>query len=255
MTVQFNHEHGESTMKRSALTLSDLVLGIGDLLTVRRELLLLLLVGPIFARQLQKALDAINALPAIYRGGVPLAEELKAADDLHDDFGSAISLLMEALLRCPAVSSQVKALAKRILETFVPNLNELNSSYPDEAAAARSRRPMVQAMNAELQSIQVAGMPVLDWVEGQLNAADKLDELLSTRAGQQPGSRREAGMLRSTTLGLLDSLRNAVKVELADNASLPRDLETQLFGYLDQLAETRSRAAKNDKSSDTPASK
>jgi hypothetical protein len=47
------------------------------------------------------------------------------------------------------------------------------------------------------------------------------------------------GKLRSETIGLFHQFRATLRSEIADNDALPRDLEQQVFGYLDELEERR----------------
>lgn len=50
---------------------------------------------------------------------------------------------------------------------------------------------------------------------------------------------RRLHVTRTETLGLLSSFRKALALEVANNDSLRRDLEVQVFAFLDQLAESQ----------------
>jgi len=122
------------------LNLTDLRLGLEDLLTVRR--------GPLFRTQSGKAYEEIleqqrrliNALPAPLTGGRPFAEELALRNADHDAFGVGIWHMTEAYLRIPGIESEIVAAARRIRDAFIPDPERLRDTYADQASAVASRR-------------------------------------------------------------------------------------------------------------------
>jgi F0F1-type ATP synthase membrane subunit b/b' len=76
---------------------------------------------------------------------------------------------------------------------------------------------------------------------------------LSGRADLDTGARAAAGTLRSQTVGLLNRARAAIADDVAQNEKLPRDLDGQIFGYLDELEERREAAARAAKAASKKA--
>ena len=226
------------------LTLSDLKLGLLDLLDKRRPALELTGSGRTYAPMLAQKLARITALPAAAFGGKALAAELDATDVRHDGAGKAVWHLTEAYLQHPELPEPVLAAVKRVRAAFIPAMGQLQETYADEAEAAIKRKPLVQQHTADLQMIPVAGGgTLLDWVTVYLDAGEQLHTLLSDRADASEGSRQEAGGLRSSTIGQLNRLRAALADELAHDASLPRNLDAQVFAYFDELHAPRVAAA------------
>lgn len=224
------------------LALVDLRLGLTDLLTKRRAALELTAIGARYAPMLQKKLDQINALPAALIGKA-LAQELDEADMTHDGFGGAVWLQTESYVRAPGTAAAVVEAAQRIRGRFIPAMSALNASYADQADAALERKKVLEANRADLESFPLAGNKTLfDWVQGFLDAGEQIHTLLSNRADASEGKRKEAGALRSSTLGMLSRLRAGIADEVADDAALPRDLDAQVFGYVDELHAPRAAA-------------
>lgn len=229
-------------------TLSDLQLFLRNLFEVRTARLKGSNIWLVYEPALRKHQKDLDALPPALLGPKALAEELAAADALHDGFGGAGYFLLEAYLRLPTASAAVKDAAKRVREAFVPSLSELQISHADEAHRARERRTKLSALEADLRLFPVMAPeghekkhPTLyDWFEGQLDAGDKLDALLSSRADKATGSRAAAATLRSSTLGTINRFRTALGDELAGNPKLPADLDAKVFAYFDLLASMRA---------------
>lgn len=55
-------------------------------------------------------------------------------------------------------------------------------------------------------------------------------------------TRKNAQILRSETIGILNDLRRAISREARRNAALPKDIDAQIFGYFDVLEEQRKAA-------------
>ena len=223
------------------LVLHDLKLGLADLLDSRQKALVSTKAGQSYQAMLAQKREAIDALPPALVGGRPLAAELADTDEVHDGYGAALWHLTEAYLSLPGASPEIVAAARRIRAAFIPKLDELGESYASEAAKAQARRDDEKELKADLKLFPVAGSKTLQhWVDQFLTAGEKLDELLGQRAEKDTGGRKDAGKLRVATIGMLTRLRGAIADELDHDAKLPRNLETQIFGYFDQLAKMRT---------------
>jgi hypothetical protein len=233
------------------LLLQDLLLGLNDLLDKRVPTLRSSAAGRLYEPLLVSQRDAIQALPEPLRVGEPLAEDLGEMDVRHDSFGGAVYFVTEAYIRLEAYEPELARRARAIRETFVPSLAELRATYPTEAAAAIRRAPKLEAMKAELEAFPVLGGTLYTWVKEHIEAGKRLDQLTSERASvraETASDRGPAGVLRSATVGLLGRARAAMADELAANATLPRNLVEQTFGYFDELSLTRAGKAKPAKS-------
>lgn len=235
-----------------ALLLSDLKLGLSDLLAKKKSLLEATNTGKTYLPLLAEQLHAIDALPAGGDSGTPLAAQLAERDAEHDGFGGAVWFLTEAYVRCPSASDEVQAAAARIRAQFIPALAELKATFADEANKARDRDATLKDFKDDLKLFPVAeGETLFDWVRGYLDAGLGLQELLSDRASTPLDSRAGAPALRATVLGLLSRMRGALDDELAANKKLPRDLAARAFAYFDQLANNRPAPKKRGKSAKT----
>lgn len=231
-----------------APTLSDLQLTLHDLFTKRAHALKGSVAWSLYEPLLKQQLAALDALPPALLGPKALSEDLAATDLTHDGFGGAAYHLLEAYLRVPTASTEVKAIAQRLRDTFIPELRELLMSHADESANARKRRALLADAEADLKRFPVMGaegsekkhLSLYDWITGQLDAGDKLGALLSGRADMAPSSRAAAAGLRNSSLGALNRFRTALNDEASANPKLPADLDAQVFGYFDLLSSMRS---------------
>lgn len=223
------------------LSLGDLKLGLQDLLGRNAESLALLACGRTYKPLLEKKLEEFNLLPASFLENKPLADRLSEVDADHDGFGLSVWHTIEAHIRNPLVSTQVKDAALRIRSAFIPRLAALNESYAVEANAALDRAKHLPALEDDLKSIPVAGGTLYDWVKGYLDKGAEIFALLSSSADAQRGSTMQlAATLRQETISLFERLRAAIQDELTANPDLPRDLEDVLFGDIDQAHSTRA---------------
>ncbi|MDW8248315.1 MAG: hypothetical protein RMJ98_03290, partial [Myxococcales bacterium] len=217
------------------LTLPTLRLVLRDLLEKRRADLLLSRAGTFHEPELSEILASMDALPPSL-SGMPLAEELKAADDRHDAYGSILFFLTEAYLRHPDAPDEILAAARRIREAFLPHLGELNASYAQEADRALERKRYLAERKEDLLLFPMAGgKTLLDVATAYLEAGEHLHKLLSDRADIPRGQRQEASTLRPRAIGALSRLRRDLVAEIKKNQALPRDLEDRIFAYLDAL--------------------
>jgi hypothetical protein len=226
------------------LTLNDFILFLEDLLSKRVEWLRLSAIGVAFEPAFRKRLEALKALPATLRSK-PLAELLGETDQLHDAYGSALDYLTRGLEELPFLTKEQRALATEIRTNFVPSRSLLIASYPDETAHAGKVKPTLTTMEAGLRSFKIVGDHTLyDVAAGFVTNGEKLGELLSDRADAiGDADRSEVKGLRGKTLRLINRFRGMLEEEIDENPDLPRDLDTKVFGFLDQLAGDRSRAA------------
>lgn len=217
-------------------TLATLKLGLMDLLTKRRDDLLLSKSGNFYLADLEEQKNAIDALPPVLTGGTPLAAEIDALDARHDGYGGILFFTTEAVLRDPEATPEQKAAARRIRDELVPSLDQLNAAYVVEAQRAVERRPKLDSMKAYLDLFHAPGGGTLsDVAEKFVQAGETLHSMLSDRADVSKATRKAATALRPATIGLLNRLRADLVRDITKNASLPRDLEKRVFGYLDLL--------------------
>lgn len=241
------------------LNLGDILLGLRNLSTDRKVDMLSCATGKLYAPKLAKQQAQIEALPEAQQAGRPLVQALATKDDEHDGFGEAIYHYVEAIQCLPSAPPAMKAAAKRVRETIVPKLSVLRASYADEAAAAARKQPLVDSLKSDLQTISVphpANGTLLDWVNAFLAAGNDIDQLLNDRSQThaEPIS-APAIKIRTTTLGLLSRFRATLIDEIEGDPSLPRDLESRIFSYFDQLQAAREESAarrNKDKKSETP---
>jgi len=228
------------------MNLTDLRLGLEDLLTVRR--------GPLFRTQSGKAYEdaletqrhAINALPAPLTGGRPFAEELALRGADQDAFGIGIWHITEAYLRIPGVSTDMLATVRRIREAFVPDLDRLRDAYADQASTVAMRRENMVNLIDDLVRIPVAGGSTLfDWVAGFVGAGEQIARIVAQRAEINATTRKHAMTLHADTIRILNELRKNVVAEIARTMGMPRSTEEEIFGYFDMLEQTRIEAKQN----------
>jgi len=161
---------------------------------------------------------------------------LGQTDKRHDGFGSVIFLATEVAFRLPDASDDLVAAARRLRAAVIPKLAELRSSYRLEADQAIDREPQLETLADDLRRFPVPdGRTLLEVATGFVAEGKKLHSLLSERGNVPKGQRARAAIIRSQTLGMINRLRDDLDRELAKDASLPRDLDQRVFGYLDTL--------------------
>lgn len=229
------------------LNLADIYLGLEDLFTKRHEALLLTRAGKGQEEVLTVQRDEINALPATMTGGRAFADELAAADEQHDALGYALWHLTEAYIRAPKSDAELVEVAVRIRDAFVPEISTLQASYADEAAAAGEHRQHLATLEADLKRLPIDGGTAYDWAAAFVATGENLSKLLSQRADAEAFTRKNAQVLRSETIGILNDLRRAIAREKKRNAFLPANIDELIFSYFDILEENRERAAKSAK--------
>lgn len=165
------------------LTLGDLKLALRDLLGDKLAQLRLTATGKLYEPRLRAKQQQIEAIPDAAGSQAPLAKELGEADIRHDGFGGATFYLCRAIEVHPTLPASLKQAAADVQRTFVPQLDVLRASYPDEASAALDNRPELTKLKSELKSIATpGGGTLLDWVQSFITAGDEIDKLLRERA-------------------------------------------------------------------------
>ena len=226
------------------LNLADIYLGLEDLFTQRHEALLLTRAGKGQEEVLRVQRDEINALPATMTGGRAFADELAAVDEEHDNLGYALWYLTEAYIRSPYTSLEIVDAAVRVRDAFVPDIGALQASYADEAAAATFRKRDLAQFENDLRSLPIAGGTAYDWASAFVLAGEKLSSLLGQQADAESQARKNAQLLRSETIGILNDLRRAIAREKKRNSFLPENIDELIFSYFDTLEDNRERTAK-----------
>jgi hypothetical protein len=226
------------------LTLGDLKLALRDLLGDKLPELRLTATGKLYEPRLRAKQQQIEAIPDAAGSQSPLAKELGEADVQHDGFGAASFYLCRAIAAHPTLPAALKQAAADAQSTFVPQLDVLRASYPDEASAALDNRPELTRLKAELKSIATPGGGTLhDWIKSFITAGDEIDKLLRQRAtllatGENAGA---TGPLRGATIGVLGRFRDALGDEIReDGGKLPADHDARLFAYIDKLNDDRA---------------
>jgi hypothetical protein len=223
------------------LTLSDIRLGLRDLLSARRADLRKAKAGKYYEPMFQEQLAAIEALPAPLTDGAQSDAALDALDAEHDGYGGAIYFTTEAYLRLPNAAPAVVDAAARIRAGLIPTLFELGASYATEAERALERKPLLVSLRADLERFPLAGGgTLLDTAAAFLDAGERLHTALGQQAGLPQGTAREAAKIRAASVGMLSRLRADVTREVQKNRRLPRDLDVRIFGYFDKLAAAKA---------------
>jgi len=233
----------ERVMRRfQMLTLGDLKQGLDDLLTTRQAALALTRVGKAYEDLLKQKRVQMDALPTEFGEGKPVPELLANIDAEHDGYGTAIYYLTEAYLHLPNIDTDVLEAIMHIRASLIPSLEQLHDSYADEAEAALRRKAALPQLAADLMRIPVVGGNLNSWAGAFVEAGAKLQKLLEQPADSGATQRKEAQRLRLETLGLLNHARTVISDEIASRSTLPRHLDTQIFGFLDQLEKARTLA-------------
>jgi hypothetical protein len=232
-------------------TTSDLNLFLGDLLSGDRKTQLLLApCGVTYTALFTEKQHEFQKLPPLLLRERPLADELDVTDDLHDGYGAAVWFAMNSYLRLPEEAPEVHQEAELVLQVFIPSLSELKASYADEAARAKERLSTLTEHKELLQRFPVrANRTLYDLVEKFLLAGVRLDALLSERARRNAAKKEDADAEQKTaskllneTVKLIRDCRSSMANDLKAQPKLPRNLDAQVFGYLDDLIARRAEA-------------
>lgn len=231
------------------MLLSDLLLALTHLLDDKEALLLSTTGGQLYHPHLVAQRAALEALPSSTVERRPYAEAIAQADARHDAYGSALWYYTEAILRDPEMSDLEREAAQRIRDAFIPQLAILKDSYATEAAQASRKRALLDERAADLGLLPLPGtaFTLATWAEHFVSAGETIGELLTARANRRAeaateGTRREAGRLRTETIGVLTRLRAVLADELSHDPEAHRRLDAELFTFIDQLAAHREQS-------------
>jgi len=239
------------------LTIDELILALDDLLGKRGPELAKLSSGKSFRTLLSRIRGQLAALPEALRG-LPRAELLRALDLNHDRRHRALSHLRQAIELWPDATAAMKRAAALLASDFVVEASETQAPYAVEAQKAEERLLKLPAAEPVLAAVSTPdGSTLVTWVRAFLEAGRTIGTTLSGRADDlatRPDG-KQAGALRGTTIGLLSDLRTTVARELeADtDATLPRSLDADIFGYVDELQRLAAARASNASNVAAPA--
>ena len=208
-----------------------------------RALVELSATGRLYQPPLRQQLERLHALPDWVLGGLPFADAIGALDDDFDEFGRAVFWHTSAYLHAPRTPPELIEAARRVQAEYVPSLAGLKQPFADEADAATRRRKNLSAFEADLKRFPLAHGTLYDWVVDRIEAGEAIGRLLAERGTELAmRARTDASKLRTETIALIGRWRATLADEVANDPTLPRDLEGQLFAYLDELARQRAES-------------
>jgi hypothetical protein len=226
------------------VTFGDLRLGVRDLLETKTEFTSKAIAFSIYRDPLKAKLALFESLHQA-QGGRPLAVELGNADGVHDSTGRALHYIGKAAAELKDLEESVRAAVAEVVGKVIPSLGLLKESYEDEAAEAAEKRNVLEGHRDFLEAFPFGPKHTLKSIlTAHVEAGEKLGQILSKRADTvadvQNARTKEIMALRSVTIGLLNRFRQAVADEVEHNPSLPRDLESKIFTYFDQMEANRA---------------
>jgi hypothetical protein len=215
--------------------------------------------GRLYVGQIQLAYDAL-AKPAPVREVSDAALEREALR-AHDALGLGIWYGLASVAACPVFDVPVQEAAGRVKAAFGEK-----APSPRWNAEARARRASQVRRDLEPRAADLAKLPPTpagDRYEGWIRRwCDEGRGFVGRDAkGAAESSTEEAVALRTMRLsGLVSRARKALRDEVAFDASLPRDLEADVFGLFDRLLEdykarvaaTRSPRRRGDDAAPVP---
>lgn len=233
------------------LSIPELREGSSGILNERLAALERLPTASYFKSEIEAKLAALAALPeAITR--LPLAELLKLLDVTHDRWIRASHWVLSAAEACPTTPEALQRSIETIRERYVSGLDETRAPYAVEAAKARQRGETLAGDEALLRSIPTPdGQTLFAWLASYVEAGKEIGGGLSNRADKlgASGDASRAGALRSELIGLYGELRGAIRLQLKAQPALPRTLEADILGQLDEF----QRLAVQRRKKGTPA--
>ncbi len=225
-------------------TFGDLRLGFRDLFENKAETASSAIAFQIYRTPLQARQEVLESLHQSVRGK-PLSAELGETDGLFDASGRALFYVRKAVEELLDLDPSVRDKVSEMTDKVVPSLGVLQKSYEDEADHTATSRKVLESEADFLATFPVGPSHTLKSIlAAHVEAGEKLGALLSKRAdtaAAETASRTKAIIAaRSVTIGLLSRFRQAVVDEVAANPALPRDLESKIFAYFDQLETNRA---------------
>ena len=193
-----------------------------------------------FVPPLQNALVAFTAhrLDSTRNGTRPagFVEASKVQDERREAVVHAADLIALMVEDGERAASGLREIALSPGRGYIDRVGAL----PVAEARAATLQPVLAALPAAFSAVASSAL------SGFLEASQSLARLQSSHAHSISDSNRHEGRAHGSrlaeTTALLKRFRNAIAVEVELDPDLPRDLETRLFGYLDELgAEARVR--------------
>jgi len=170
--------------------------------------------------------------------GLPLSELMKRADFEFDRDANILRLVAELITLLTSPSAEAVSFTAEI-DTLSPT-DITRAAYSAEAKHAATLAAMLEGRRASLEAIALPDRdtPNLFAVAQRLVASGIELNRLDSRRGEtlaKRGDRSGAGPVRASAIGALHALREHVERALKARADLPRDLDAQIFGLLDEL--------------------
>ncbi|MBI5496622.1 MAG: hypothetical protein HY904_16500 [Deltaproteobacteria bacterium] len=219
------------------LTIDEMERVIDDLLARRSPALARLSAGGIYRALLEKKQAELKALPPALRG-LPRAEQLRLLDVDHDRCIRAINYLREALEAWPYATPAMRAASATLVTHFITGPGMTQKPYGVQSRVAAEAEPKLTTHGPALAAVPTPdGANLKVWVEKYVAAGKALGSSHSGRADDLAGrgDGAAAAPLRGALIGIFVDLRTAIARELEVNAALPRSLEDDVLGYLDEL--------------------
>lgn len=215
-----------------------------------RAALLSLALGPMALADLLEVLELLEAVvPDFSKDALPLAEQLRALDELHDGHLRATHFYLRAVEALPNLDEPRKAALARIREGLLPSLEVVRLPYADQLAQASGLRGNLDGLRADLALFPTHEGDLGGWIAAAFDAAAQMERLLAQRATSEVAQRAEqsafgeVSQARLRALGVLGAVRASIPLELKRRPELSKNVEDEVFRLLDNLASTRANAA------------
>jgi hypothetical protein len=234
-------------MSLNLITNNDLKLYLRALRTddKMRAALLSLSLGPMAEAELMEILEQLEAVaPDFSKDALPLAEQLRALDEVHDGHLRAAHFYLRAVEALPDLDDARKAAVARIREGLLPSLEVVRLPYADQLAQASGLRGNLDGLRDELALFPTHEGDLGAWISAAFDAAAQMEALLVERthaelAGARSSKEVDVRYVRGRALGVLGAVRASIPMELKRRPELARDVEEVLFRHLDRFAESR----------------
>jgi hypothetical protein len=198
--------------------------------------------------------DLVAKLDRLGGGAAGPNDDLVLLVDRHVDSTSTLAHLLEAAKRDPYGDDVSHEAAARLYEKVVAGRTGAGHAAKKRAEYAEAVREVRRELDPDL--VHFPGVPggpsFADRVDALVALGDRIGVVLSVRtavsdaAADAPDAR---ALVRDAAL-LVTRIRKSIRVELESDPSLPRDLETLVLGYVDDL---KARPATKSAAADAPA--
>jgi len=236
------------------LSIAEIIVALHDLLDKRRSVLARLSSGNVFCKLLGDVLAQLEALPPALRG-LPRSQLLKDFDQEHDRYLRVLNLIRQLLMLWPGATPAMLEASEGLDEHFVGSTDG-KLPYAKEVQLASTRAAKLESFRSVFDAVPTPdGGTLTALIERYLTAARALGDNLSGRADDLAArtDASQAAALRGRAVGLVGDLRTAVRRDLEADPALPRTLEADLLGYVDELDRLASGRVKSGATVATPA--